>query len=180
MKIIFPKRLCVVEKNYGPLFYLAGPVDGCDDWRTKCCERIRNRIPNFYAVLPGVSEEGHPLNSFLMEGENRYFYSQIPWEDHYKDIASKTGCIIFWLPKDSKNNPAVGADPYAMTIRDQVGEWRGRFVYNRKIQMVVGIEPGFPGQCDIEDRFNFATRSYFPVYSTLAETVTAAASLVKM
>jgi hypothetical protein len=37
-----------------------------------------------------------------------------------------------------------------------------------------GAEPSFPGLGQIQRNFNFATKSKFPIYGTLAETVAAA------
>lgn len=179
MKIALPKTLCKIDPNYGPLFFLAGPVRGGDDWQTKCCEEIRKHLPNFHAALPCRYQEDHPLIPFRMTGKDDHFDRQLTWERHYLDMAAATGCIIFWLPNESKVNPRVGSDPYAMDTRGELGEWRGRLMHDPNLRVIIGAEPDFPGLSQIQRNFSFATKSDFPIYGTLVETVTAAIAKVQ-
>lgn len=179
MKIALPKTLCDIDLSYGPLFFLAGPVRGGGNWQTKCCEEIRRHISNFYAALPCRYQENHPLIPFRMTGKEDHFDHQLTWERHYLDIAADTGCIIFWLPSESKVNPRIGGDPYAMDTRGELGEWRGRLMHDTKLRIVIGAESDFPGLSQIQRNFNFATKSDFPIYGTLAETVVAAITKVR-
>ena len=109
-----------------------------------------------------------------MTGNEDYSDRQLTWERHSLDIAAEKGCLIFWLPSESKVNPRTGSDPYAMNTRGELGEWRGRLEHDPKLRVVVGAEPEFPGLSQIQRNFSFATKSDFPIYGTLAETVEAA------
>ncbi len=173
MRIILPKTLCIVYQSYGPLFFLAGPIGGGDDWQTKCCKEIENKIPDFYAAIPCRYKEDHPLYAFKA-ADVRRFERQLIWERHYLAMAAYTGCIIFWLPEENKTNPKTGPNPYAMDTRGELGEWRGRMKYDNNIRIVIGAEAGFPGIDIIKRNFNLATGSDIPIYETLAETVAAA------
>lgn len=176
MKIILPKTLVEIDPKHGPLFFLAGPVRGGGDWQTKCCEVIRMHLANFYAVLPCRYPETHPLVPFRVAGREDFFDRQLTWERHYLDIAATTGCLIFWLPAESKINPRTGDDPYAMDTRGELGEWRGMLRNDPSLRVVVGAEPDFPGLSQIQRNFSFATNSNFPVFKTLKETVRTAVS----
>lgn len=179
MKIVLPKKMCELDPAYGPLFFLAGPVRGGDDWQNKCCGEIQKHLSSFYAALPCRYQENHPLIPFLMDGEEDYFERQLTWERHYLEIAATTGCLIFWLPSESKVNPRVGGDPYAMDTRGELGEWRGRLMHNPSLRVVIGAENDFPGLSQIQRNFSFGTKSYFPIYGTLTETVAAAIGKVR-
>ena len=78
MKIILPKTLCELDPTYGPLFFLAGPVRGGDDWQAKCCELIKDNLPNFYAALPCQYRDGKSIVlPFKMKGDENYFDRQL-------------------------------------------------------------------------------------------------------
>lgn len=179
MKIVLPKTRCNLDLTYGPLFFLAGPVRGGDDWQTKCCEEIGKHLPRFYAAIPCMYPETHPLIPFRVTGKDHDFDRQLTWERHYLDIAATTGCIIFWLPCESKVNPKTGEYPYAMDTRGELGEWRGRLMFDSKLRVVIGAEPNFLGLSQIQRNFCLATKSDFLIYTTLAETVTAAISEIQ-
>lgn len=89
MKIILPKTLCRIDPNYGPLFFLAGPVLGADDWQAECCNILRKHIPHFYAALPCRYAETHPLFQFRMKGKENHFDRQTTWERYYLELAAQ-------------------------------------------------------------------------------------------
>ncbi len=181
MKIVLPKTLCDIDLSYGPFFFLAGPVHGGDDWQAKCCWEIRSHILNFYAALPCRYMETHALVSFRQIGKENYFDRQLTWERHYLELAATAtnGCLIFWLPCESKANPRVDGEPYAMDTRGELGEWRGRMMFDNNLRVVVGAGAGFPGLSQIQRNFNQALGIDFPIYPTLAETVAAALAKVR-
>jgi len=113
-----------------------------------------------------------------MSGREDYFDRQLTWERYYLDLAATTGCLIFWLPSESQVNPRIGSDPYAMDTRGELGEWRGQLMHNPSLRVVVGADRGFPGLSQIQRNFSLATKSVFPIYETLAETVAAAVKKV--
>jgi len=178
VRIVLPKNLCEIDPSYGPLFFLAGPVHGGGDWQFKCCNEIRKHIPNFYAALPCKYKENHPLTTFILNGYGN-FDRQLTWERYYLDIAAENGCLIFWLPTEDKDHPRIGTDPYAMDTRGELGEWRGRLMNNPHLSVVVGAETDFPGLSQIQRNFDFATKSRFPIYGSLSETVSAAIKKIK-
>jgi hypothetical protein len=176
MKIILPNTLVDLNFNYGHLFFFAGPVRGGGDWQTKACIEMMKYLPNFHGVVPCRYQEGQSrLLNFREPGKENYFDRQLTWERHYLDIAGPLGCIIFWLPCEDKTFPRTPEDgPYAMDTRGELGEWRGRLMHDSNLRVVIGAEPDFPGISQIQRNFNFATKSEFPIYKTLEETIEAA------
>jgi hypothetical protein len=178
MRIILPKDFTSVDFSYGPLFFLAGPVRGADDWRKDCVGKISNYTQDFYAALPCRYGEGHPLLSFHRPTTKNHFGRQTLWERFYLESASKHGCIIFWLPCESKTNPRSDGNPYARDTYGELAEWRGQLMYNQRIRVVIGAERGFPGLSQIKCNFDAAIRINYPIYSTLEGTVDAAINKV--
>jgi len=114
------------------------------------------------------------------DGIPNAFVKQLSWERCYMEIASKQGCIIFWLPcEDRESTRSIIDGPYAMDTRGELGEWRGRMMCNKHnlIKVVVGADPEFPGLSQIQRNFNEAFNTVFPIYSSLGETVEAAVTI---
>jgi hypothetical protein len=116
----------------------------------------------------------HPLYSLRAPGAEDRFERQTPWERHYLELASRIGCILFWLPRESKLNPRLGSIPYASGSRDELGEWRGRLAYDKSIRLVIGAHPKFPLLGPIAYSYRQVCGPDFPIYRTLEETVEAA------
>lgn len=151
-------------------------------WQAKGCELLKKHIPHFYVALPCRYTETHPLFQFRMKGKENHFDRQTTWERYYIQLAAhraKKGCIIFWLPCESKENPRTDGKPYAMDTRGELREWRGRMMADKKLRVVVGAEPDFPGLSQIEHNFNQALCKPFPIRSTLGEIVTIAVAKVR-
>jgi hypothetical protein len=178
MRIILPKTYHSVDLTYGPLFFLAGPVRGGGDWQAECCAEISKHFTNFYAVLPCPYEMSHPLQAFKVAGKQNFFDRQLPWERYYLGLAATHGCLLFWLPAESKINPRLDG-PYAQDTYGELGEWRGRLMYEPTLRIVIGAEPNFPGLSQIQRNFNQATGTDFPIYNTLEKTVAMAVEKVK-
>lgn len=174
MRIYLPKTLSAVDLDYGPFFFLAGPVRGGGDWQHKFCNLLRGYIPNFTAALPCRYPEDHPLMPFSIHGHMGLFDHQTLWERHYLEIAAEKGCIVFWLPEESKTDPRNDGDPYGRDSYGEIGEWRGRLMHDHTLRIVIGAELGFPGLKQIRLNQCAATDTQFPIYGTIEETVCAA------
>lgn len=180
MNVILPQTLVsteVFDGNY--LFFLAGPVQGGEDWQLRAYRLILNRIQNFHAIIPCRYKEPHPLVYRREGGIESHFVRQTTWERHYLNMASERGCILFWLPCESKSEPRKDGQPYARDTYGELGEWRGRKMYNPGIRLVVGAEKDFPGLSQITQNFREALGPMFRIHSTLEETVEAAIMLAK-
>lgn len=175
MRILLPKMLRPIDPNYGPVLFYAGPIKGGDDWQHKAVLETKKQLGNpFYAVLPNHYEDDHPLTKLVVKGIDYETLSQLSWERRYLGLASEIGCIIFWLPLESKVKPRTDGNPYAMNTFGELGEWRGRLMRKEQAKVVIGAEKGFPGLSQIQRNFNEALNCKFPIYETLEETIKAA------
>jgi hypothetical protein len=175
MKIIVPKTLVQIDPNYGPLFFLAGPVRGGDDWQRACCEEIRRHLPRFYAAVPYYhhAEEAYPLMEQAEPGQPNAFERQLDWECHYLERAARDGCVIFWLPEESRTKPR-SSGAYATDTRGEIARWSVERKYNPRFRVVVGAEPNFYSLSQIQRNWNRDRGREEPFHPTLAATVRAA------
>ncbi|MDD4931264.1 MAG: hypothetical protein PHG66_03950 [Candidatus Colwellbacteria bacterium] len=173
MKIVLPKDIYNVMEE--PLFFIGGPIKGGGDWQSACCVEISRNIADFCAAVPCRYSLNHRLYPYKV-GE-RFFDRQLPWERYYLNQAAHKGCVIFWLPTESVEYPRNDGFPYAMDTRGELGEWRGRLMYDKELKVVIGAEKDFPGRDVMSRNFSEALGAPFPVYDTLEETVAEAVTL---
>lgn len=178
MRLILPKTLANSEATGMPLFFLAGPIRGGGDWQHQACLELQKRFSSEFCVAsPCRYTEQHPLWQYRADGIETRFNRQLDWERHYlykAALGSYQGCILFWLPCESRAQPHPGPEPYAMDTRGELGEWRGRMMQNKNIRLVIGAEEGFLGLSQIRRNFNEALECEFPIYETLEQTIDAA------
>lgn len=119
----------------GPLIFLAGPITGAPDWQQCALEYLQEKSPITVASprRPQSLDEDFDPDEYIR---------QIEWEHTHLDRAAENGVTLFWLPKAARDIPGR---PYAQTTRFELGEAIARH-YLRGTKLVVGIEPGFPGQ----------------------------------
>lgn len=175
MRILLPKRMSQVDLKYGPFFFFAGPVRGGGDWQHKLVMEILKNLPQFTAALPCRYADDHPLMKFREDGEDDKFPHQLDWERRYLEIAARSGCIIFWLGKESKESPRTDGNPYALETYGELGEWRGRLMTNPNLRIVIGADPDFPGLDSIRRNYELATGKDFRICTSMSEVAEAAA-----
>lgn len=177
MKIILPKEH-VRHFDYGnpPVFFLAGPVQGGGDWQQEMCFEIKRQLGerDFLAAVPCRYGQSHYLRNFKASGKIDVYEHQLDWERHYLHLTGTHGCIIFWLPEESKMCPRNDGLPYATDTRGELGEWRGQLMHNHFLRVVIGGEKGFPGLDVIVRNFKAAIHPDFPIYESIRKTVSAA------
>ncbi len=134
----------IIPKNYintldAPLIFLAGPIRSAPNWQDEAIEFLFSQEPNLIIVSPrrGIRDN---ISKYIIKGEENYFPRQRAWERHYLDVASKTGCIMFWLPGEEKHdcNKVYGA----MT-RVELGEWMTNYRHDNSLKFCVGSDGKF-------------------------------------
>mgnify|MGYP000063490190 CR=1 FL=1 len=175
MKTILPLGYSECKPD-APVFFLAGPVQGASDWHTVFCKEIQKQMgtQDFYVAIPKRYRKDP--DGFVKQNQDKptaFWDTQNAWERHYMEIASKSGCLIFWLPVEDEGCPRDDGCPYAMTTRGEIGEWRGRYMHDRSIKIVVGADNRFKGLRTIHENF-LAIDYNFPIYESIKETIAAA------
>jgi len=185
MKIIFPNvyyklKNCPADHRIpkdGSLFSLAGPNLGGGDWQKKACLLLEQKVSGGKAVVACPNHFSKTIG--VQSDEVETFEDRLHWKQYYHDLASREGCLIFWLPVEDKNFPRSDGRPYAMMTRDEISTFRERLARNHNLRIVIGAEEGFPGLAEIK-RLNEISlvAERLPIYSSLEETITAAVTML--
>ncbi len=175
LNLILPKTFVDSASIVRPLFYLAGPVRGADNWQEQACGFLHYRLGDQCTVVtPNRWGPDHPLHLYRMKGDEHHFASQTDWERHYLNYASSNGCILCWLPCESKENPRTEDLPYARDTYGELGRWGERMRSRPAVGMVVGAEPDFPGLSVIAKNLAADVGDKIKIQPTLKLTVEAA------
>lgn len=121
-----------------PIIFLAGPIQGAEDWQSEAIEIIHKLNPNVIIASPRRATFSKDFN----------YDEQVDWETHFLGEAGKNGVILFWLSKEKESVPGRA---YAQTSRAELFEWKERH-QTRGAKLVVGIEEGFSGDRYIKKR----------------------------
>jgi len=176
VRIALPKTYVEGPITGDPVFFLAGPIQGGNEWQVMACNKLlQEGIPEGSIVaVPCRWGENHILRKYFLNDIVLHSVSQTVWERralYLAGRASSRGCIIAWLPEESKEHPRTGGNPYAQDTRGEIGEWRGQMMYDEHIRFSIGGEPGFPGLDVIKKNFDDALQVDFPIFPTLDETI---------
>lgn len=180
MNVILPTTYVRPRDIVEPLFYLAGPIRGGGDWQYQGYQELASRLPQFTVAIPSRYESGHPLHSQQLSGLAGIFERQTLWERNYMESAAVSGCLIFWLPNESKAAPREDGH-YGRDTLGELGEWRGRLMSNNRsatLSVVIGAESEFPGLSQIITNY-VAGLGGFHFYDTLSATIEAAIAQAK-
>lgn len=117
----------------GPLVFLAGPIQGAENWQKIAIELILKENPFINIASPRGDYSKRKFD----------YNTQIDWETRYLNQAANTGAILFWLAKEKEH---ICNRAYAQTTRFELGEWIAKHKFNKNIKLSIGIEPGFSGE----------------------------------
>lgn len=92
-----------------PMFYLMGPVLGGDNWQTLACHKLLEQVggQEFAIIVPNRWSENHILKRYFLR-DHSVSTSQTSWERnglYLTGRGARSGCIICWLPEESKKIP---------------------------------------------------------------------------
>jgi hypothetical protein len=147
----------------GPVIFLAGPIQGSDDWQERAAETI-----GASGVELAIAD---PRRDYFEEAFD--YNSQVDWETHYLRRAASDGCILFWLPTETVHDCGRS---YAQTTRFELAEWKVRHEQGG-VNLVVGIDRQFSGARYIRHRLAEDCPN-IPICDSLAETCAAALGLL--
>ncbi|MEX0748876.1 MAG: nucleoside 2-deoxyribosyltransferase domain-containing protein [Candidatus Saccharimonadales bacterium] len=166
-EVIKPPEIVNTET---PVLFLAGPIQGAEDWQEKAIDIISGITSGITIASP---RREYPEGTFVYE-------KQVDWETEYLKRAAKTGAVMFWLACQ-----AEAGDPdergfsraYAQTSRFELAE--AKLKHERDgINLVVGIEKGFGNERYIRRRFSQDCPNV-PILDRLDSTCRAAVKLIK-
>lgn len=136
------ERLVIYPPEYKEtstsIIFLAGPIQGAEDWQSEAIEIIHKLNPNIIVASP---RRGSTPDDLI-------FDEQVDWETHFLNNASKNGVILFWLAREKEPVPGRA---FAQTSRAELFEWKERHL-TRGAKIALGIEEGFGGERYIKRR----------------------------
>lgn len=184
MRILVPK----FSLDYGdytpgcPIFFLAGPVRGGDHWQQEMALLFAHVVPECLVAIPCRWDSDHEMNEYFIDGTRMKFPRQLNWERYFlkeAGIGFTPGCVIFWLPEESRKNPHPGPEPYSMDTRGEIAEWRMRVKF-QNARVVIGCpdQDAYHGFSQIHRNYSLELGYQFPVYPTMEATVHAAVRMM--
>jgi hypothetical protein len=139
-QILYPPSIVEVS---GSVIFLAGPIQGADQWQEKAIKIIQTLDSS-----PNIACPRRPLTIRKEFGSVEYG-AQVDWETHYLRRAGDSGVVMFWLAKEFNH---LCKRAYAQTSRFELGEWKVRHERDGS-KLVVGIEQEFTNRRYIQRRF---------------------------
>jgi hypothetical protein len=122
-----------------PVIFLAGPIQGCEDWQTQAIEKISDLSEGVVIASPRRDS----LDNFV-------FDEQVDWETYHLKRAGEKGVVLFWLAKEKFHHCER---PFAQTTRFEIAEWKRNHEVNGA-NLVIGIEDGFTGERYLKRRLS--------------------------
>ncbi len=171
--VIIPKDY--MENIPAPVIFLVGPMGGTAKWHDWAIDFIHSRDPGICVASPEPILSKKHLDNTL-KGDMPDFERRLDWERNYLEVASMQGAILAWLPNETQHDCGK---VYGRDTRGELGEWRGRLVYDSAIQIIIGGEPGFDGIEMIKRNF-LAVYPDMKFYSTLEKTCAEAARRARL
>ncbi len=129
----------------GLLIFLAGPIQGADDWQMDAAGIIHRIDPNINIANPRRASAHYVKGDFAPELYNE----QVDWETYHLRRAAKKGCIMFWLAAEAQHNCERA---YAQTTRFELAESKMHHQADGT-PLAVGIQFGYTGAKYIRRRF---------------------------
>lgn len=146
----------------GPLVFLAGPIQGARAWQDEAASLLEG-------LRPGLAVAS-PRRLHFDRLDSAGYAAQVDWEGFHLRRAAAQGVILFWLARELEHDPGRA---YAQTTRFELAEWATRRALGEPVQLVVGVEDGFPGARYI--RYRLASEDV-PLVASLEETCRLAVS----
>lgn len=141
----------------GPLIYLAGPVQGCDDWQADAIDTLGSLAPDLHIANPRARNFRGALDAHL------------DWERAY---ASRASVILCWLARENQHRCNRA---FAGQTRFELGTWAARAQADQ-LRLVVGVDRAFSGRAYLTRRLALDF-PHVPVCRSLRQACAAAAEL---
>jgi hypothetical protein len=176
--LILPKSKIPLKKQ--KLFYLAGPVEGGGGWQKKAISILRKDFPEAYFAFRCPFNEMRRLRRFALKGEEEQYSSEAEWRRDQMEFAAMSGCLMFWLgPQDKEEEADFTKIPYGLIASREEAVWAFRLFYNNKLRVVIGVHHSFPGHDEIVENLLDLFGANFHVYNRLPDLLEAAALRAK-
>lgn len=134
------------------LIFLAGPIQGTDEWQTRAAEIIHSLDSNIEIASPR-----------RLDFKPEDYYDQVDWETYHLHAADG---VLFWLANETQH---LCERAYAQTTRFELGEWTMRYNFMRDFELSIGADSNFTNTRYISHRLSQELPE-IKIYTTLEET----------
>jgi len=136
-QIILPKTY--IDGITTSTIFLAGPSRSTYDWQSEAIRILLDLQSDLTIVNPKRAVQGDLIKR-VIEGDNTHFSRQRAWERHYLNLASKTGCIMFWLPEETEHSCKK---VYGAMTRVEIRQWMTNYKHDNSVRFCVGSDGKF-------------------------------------
>ena len=111
--------------GYEKLFYLAGQDTG---WQDEALGIIEGSWPKAVVMVPFEYGPERLFFAHVIEEDKALSSEQYCWASHYLGMVKRLGCVVYWLPSESQQDPdldqavlveAISQEIEALIIRDR-------------------------------------------------------------
>lgn len=166
-QVLLPPQTALVT---GPTVFLAGPIQGTDDWQSEVITTYRQDPEMAHVTVANPrSVSKVDLKAGKTTGGDFHYEGQVDWESLWLRRSADFGVILFWLAPETDH---VCHRAFAQTTRWELSEWKERLKH-KGAPLVVGIHPKFPGARYMRLRLK-QDLPHLLVHDTLEDTMTKA------
>jgi len=112
--------------------FLAGPIQGADDWQAQACKNLNFPSLDLVVANPRRSDKTWEFQ----------FDIQVDWEVFHLDKAAEKGSVLFYLSKEAQHNCDRA---YAQTTRLELGWMMAMHKAGFCKNLIICYETGFTG-----------------------------------
>lgn len=116
-----------------PLVFLAGPIQGSQDWQTPTARQLLSTNERLLVASPRRTELDKNFNK----------RKQVEWELDHLWYASQLGGVAFWFAAQDHSLPYKEGRPHAQTSRVEVGAMFMLKRINPSTRLWVGFDPAY-------------------------------------
>lgn len=149
LTIITSPEYSPLSKNTNKTIFLAGPIQGTDDWQNNAIELLNTKyrsVNTFDEYYPNVLV-ANPRRKISFGDDYKSYIEQVDWEHLHLDMAGFNGVILFWLANETQHDCTRS---YAQTTRFELGHSISLWLHNKEeyfndSTIVIGIDSNFSG-----------------------------------
>ncbi len=134
-EFIFPPNN--INNPNNPVVFLAGPVQGAEDWQKAAADMLLAQGAEASIISPRGAPELYQKPSAWLDNNK-----QNPWERHYLRLAREKGVLAMWMAEQTFETPGRA---YAQTSRIEFGFIAGWKDYNPDLDFVFGVSDTYQG-----------------------------------
>lgn len=139
-----------------PLVFLAGPIQGAQDWQSDVASRLLNVREDIIVASP------------RNPGERLPYDEQADWEKQHILRSRNLGAIAFWFAEKDAELPYEPGRAYAQTTRIELGRAIGWLDFIQ-FPVIVGIDENYEGSGGGSSKYfrNICAEKGLPIHNTL-------------